>query len=155
MKIYILESEMLVPASVRDTFEFFQDPGNLARVTPPEVGFRILTPGKIEMRKGLEIDYEIRLAGIPVSWRSVITEFEPPFFFVDEQVRGPYRFWRHHHSFRPNADGTVIGDRVEYAMPFGWFGQIAHWIAVRHQLQQIFDYRRRVLTDVMRTVTKV
>ena len=138
MKIYVLECEMLAPVSVREAFEFLQDPHNLARIMPPTVHFRITNLDRIEMRKGAEIEYEIRWAGIPIAGKRIITEYEPPFFFVDEQVRGPYRYWRHRYSFRPSEGGTVVGDRVEYALPFGWLGRIAHRVAVRKQLRTDF-----------------
>jgi ligand-binding SRPBCC domain-containing protein len=150
MKIYSLECEMPAPVSVREAFEFFQDPHNLSRITPPSLDFRIVTPDPIEMRKGAEIDYRIRLAGIPVNWKTVITEYEPPFFFVDEQARGPYRYWRHRHSFHPTEGGTVVGDRVEYALPFGWLGRVVHRLAVRRELHRIFAYRQEALTELLR-----
>jgi ligand-binding SRPBCC domain-containing protein len=150
MKLYVLECEMLAPVAVREAFEIFEDPRNLAKITPPWLNFRIVTPGRIEMRKGAEIDYEIRWAGIRIQWKSLIAEYEPPFFFVDEQVRGPYRHWRHRHTFRPTVGGTVVGDRVEYALPFGWIGRTAHRLAVRRQLRQIFAYRQEVLAEMMR-----
>ena len=150
MKVYTLECEMLAPVSVRQAFEIFEDPRNLARITPPWLNFRIVTPGRIQMRKGAEIDYQIRWAGISLSWKTIITEYEPPFFFVDEQAGGPYRYWRHHHSFRPTQNGTLVGDRVEYALPLGWLGRMAHTLAVRRQLKQIFDYRQKTLMEMMR-----
>jgi ligand-binding SRPBCC domain-containing protein len=153
MKLHVLECEMLAPVSVRDAFEIFEDPRNLAKITPPWLNFRIVTPGPIEMRKGAEIDYEIRWAGIPIKWRSLISEYEPPFFFVDEQVRGPYGHWRHRHTFHPTEGGTVVADRVEYALPFGWIGGIVHALTVRRQLRQIFAYRQKVLSEMMRSTS--
>ena len=150
MKLYTLECEMLVAVSVREAFEFFEDPRNLSRLTPPWLDFRITTPGKIEMRQGLRIDYRIRWAGIPLSWQSLISEYEPPFFFVDEQARGPYRCWRHRHTFRPTEGGTMVGDRVEYALPFGWLGRLIHRLVVERQLQRIFAYRQHALAELLR-----
>lgn len=146
MRIYVLEREMLAPVSLQEAFRVFENPHNLARITPPWLAFRILT-GRIAMRPGLRIDYEIRWLGIPLRWKTLISEYEPPFFFVDEQTSGPYRFWRHRHTFRPTAEGTVVGDRVEYALPFGWIGRIAHRLVVRRQLERIFDYRHRALAQ--------
>jgi ligand-binding SRPBCC domain-containing protein len=150
MKVYTLECEMLAPVAVRDAFEIFQDPYNLARITPAWLDFRITSDERVEVRKGAEITYRIRWAGIPLSWKTVITEYEPPFFFVDEQARGPYRLWRHRHTFRPTEGGTIVGDRVEYALPLGWLGRIVHRLIVRRQLQRIFAYRRQALTELLR-----
>jgi ligand-binding SRPBCC domain-containing protein len=152
MKLHILECEMSAPLSVREAFEIFEDPHNLAKITPPWLHFRIVSEGNVEVRRGAEITYQIRWAGIPLSWKTVITEYEPPFFFVDEQSRGPYRYWRHRHSFRPTEGGTVVGDRVEYALPFGWLGRIVHALFVRRQLRQIFAYRQQALAELMRGV---
>ncbi len=150
MKIYTLECEMLAPVAVRDAFEIFQDPYNLARITPAWLNFRITSPGRVEIRRGAEITYRIRWAGMPLSWKTIITEYEPPFFFVDEQARGPYKLWRHRHTFRPTEGGTIVGDRVEYALPLGWLGRAVHWLVVRRQLRRIFAYRREALLELMR-----
>jgi ligand-binding SRPBCC domain-containing protein len=153
MKVYTLESEMLAPVSVQEAFEIFEDPYNLARITPSWLHFRITSKEKVEIRKGAEINYSIRWAGIPLSWKTIVTEYEPPFFFVDEQARGPYRYWRHRHTFRPSEGGTVVGDRVEYALPFGWLGRIVHRLMVGRQLRRIFAYRREALLEWMRGAT--
>jgi uncharacterized protein len=149
MKLYTLECEMLAPVAVREAFEIFEDPYNLAKITPPSLHFRITSKEKVEIRKGAEISYRLRVAGVPVAWTSVITEYEPPFFFVDEQARGPYRFWRHRHSFRPTEGGTIVGDRVEYALPLGWLGRIVNRLFVRRQLRRIFAYRQQALAGLM------
>lgn len=149
MILYKLECEMTVPIGLQETFSVFENPHNLARITPAGLGFRITSGERITMRRGAEITYSIRWAGIPLSWTSVITEYEPPFHFVDEQTRGPYRFWRHRHSFRPSPAGTVVSDCVEYALPFGLLGRLAHGLIVGRQLRQIFEYRQRALAELM------
>ena len=152
MKLHTLECEMSAPVSVREAFEIFEDPHNLAKIMPPWLNFRISSEGKVAMRRGAEITYGIRWARIPLSWKTVITEYEPPFFFVDEQASGPYRYWRHWHSFRPSEGGTIVGDRVEYALPFGWLGRIADALFVRRRLRQIFAYRQHALAELLRGV---
>jgi len=148
MQIYRLERSMPVPVALQDAFEFFKDPQNLARITPPWLNFRITSPGPISMRQGTEIAYQIRWLGLPLKWKSVITEYEPPFFFVDEQASGPYALWRHRHEFKPSEYGALVSDHVEYALPFGLIGRLAHRIAVRRQLQEIFDYRQQALAGI-------
>jgi ligand-binding SRPBCC domain-containing protein len=146
---YRLECSMPVPVALGEAFAFFEDPGNLARITPPWLNFRITSPGPVQMRQGAEIAYQIRWLGIPVNWKTVIAEYEPPFFFVDEQASGPYARWRHRHEFKPAEDGAIVYDRVEYALPFGPLGRLAHSLVVRRQLLEIFDYRRKALAGIL------
>ncbi len=144
---FVLSRIQSVPRPLEEVFSFFSDPGNLSRITPPWLGFRMLTPSQ-EMRQGLRIDYRIRPLGIPQRWRSEITLWEPPHRFVDEQVRGPYRSWRHLHEFHTAPGGTEIHDTVRYALPLGAFGRVAHALVVRRQLESIFAYRERIIGDV-------
>jgi ligand-binding SRPBCC domain-containing protein len=150
---YVLESTMAAPISIRDAFAVFENPHNLARITPPWLGFEITSPGSIEMRVGAEITYRIRWLGIPLRWKTLISAYEPPFYFVDEQTAGPYKLWRHHHRFAPGAAGATVFDRVEYELPLGWLGRLAHWLIVRRQLEGIFAYRRRALAALFRETT--
>lgn len=149
MRVYELHSEMEVPKSVKETFEFFEDPANLSRITPPWLNFVIRTPGPVEMKAGAEIDYTIRWFGLPMAWKTIITEYEPPFHFVDTQERGPYRLWVHRHTFHPAEGGTLVGDHVRYALPFGPLGRLAHAAMVRRQLREIFAYRQKALAEIL------
>lgn len=126
-------------------FAFFEDPKNLAKITPPWLNFRIVDPERITMRKGAEIDYLIRWMGLRMKWKTLITEYDPPHRFVDEQTKGPYSYWHHEHTFEDTAGGVLIRDRVDYRLPFWVLGDIAHALVVRRQLEQIFDYREEVI----------
>ncbi|MBX3390279.1 MAG: SRPBCC family protein [Phycisphaeraceae bacterium] len=115
--IFILEISQELPLPLDSVFPFFAAPENLEAITPPWLNFRILTPRPIQMKQGARIDYSIRLRGIPLRWRTEITLFEPPHRFVDLQVRGPYSFWEHTHTFAATSTGTRIMDRVCYLPP--------------------------------------
>lgn len=142
MTIHTLVREQEIPAPPEEIFAFFSKPENLAVITPPDLGFRILTPPPIPMREGALIDYTIRLAGIPVRWTTLITACDHGRSFVDEQLRGPYASWRHLHEFRPApGGGTMMRDEVRYALPLGILGGIVHALAVKGRLKKIFDYR--------------
>ena len=148
MKTYRLESSISVPVSLREAFALFETPGNLVRLTPPEFHLRVISGEDAKLRKGAEFRLQIRRMGVPLTWKARIAEYEPPFFFVDEQTSGPFAQWRHRHEFRPTEYGAMISDRVEYALPFGPFGRLVHRLFVRRQLEELFDYRRRALAEV-------
>lgn len=142
MRTYVLERSLVIARPRDEVFPFFADAHNLQRLTPPFLRFRILTPGTIEMKPGARIDYEIRLRGIPIRWRTVIDAWEPPHRFVDRQVRGPYRKWIHEHRFEEVAGGTRCSDRIEYAVPGGpLIERLVNRLVVGPDVARIFDFR--------------
>jgi len=130
-----------LPASRDAVFRFFADARNLERLTPPWLHFRILTPGTIEIRTGTRIDYRIRLHGIPLRWQSMISGWDPPRQFVDEQISGPYRRWVHTHTFAEERGGTRVNDAVEFEVLASW---ATGWLVMR-DLRKIFAYRQETL----------
>jgi len=142
---YHLSRSLVVPRPLDEVFAFFGDARNLERLTPAFLNFTILTPQPIEMRPGALIDYRISLRGLPLTWTSEITEWHPPFAFVDQQRRGPYRKWIHRHTFTEVPGGTRVSDDVEYEV-LG--GALIHALFVKRDLQTIFNYRLAVLNDL-------
>ena len=139
----VLERTQRIPRPRAEVFRFFEDASNLERITPPFLRFAILTEQPIVMREGALIDYSIALFALPLRWRTRIESYEAPERFVDCQIRGPYRSWRHSHELFPNGpDATIMVDRVEYEMPLGPLGSFAKVIFVKRTLDRIFDYRR-------------
>lgn len=137
-----LDRSLWVPRPLSSVFPFFADAKNLEQLTPDWLRFQILSPLPIEMRVGALIDYRIRLYKIPMRWRTLISAWEPPYRFVDEQIRGPYSLWWHEHTFVEQDGGTLLEDHVRYRAPLGF---IAHPLMVNRQLQRIFDYRTEVI----------
>lgn len=145
MSVYTLSRRQLIERPLDEVFAFFENPENLARITPGSVGFRILTPLPIVMKAGAVIDYTIKVFGIRRYWTTLITDYAPPHRFVDVQLRGPYTFWHHTHTFEATERGTLMRDEVRYVLPFGVIGRLVHALLVKRQLQKIFDYRGAVI----------
>lgn len=149
MKTYQLIRRQEIKKPQDEVFRFFESPDNLERITPIDVGFQLLTPSPIVMQTGTVLDYIVRLLGIPVRWTSLISHYDPPHRFSDVALRGPYRFWHHTHTFEKTTQGTLMTDVVKYSLPFGFLGNIVHSLWVRHQLECIFDYRARIIGQIL------
>lgn len=151
MRLFELQREQWVPRPRDRLFRFFAQPENLGLITPPELGFRLLTPSPVNMSQGRLIDYSIRVMGLPVRWRTLISSYVPPERFVDEQLLGPHSFWHHEHRFESKDGGTLLTDRIRYALPLAARGPLEgalHSLYIRPALERIFDYRREVFANL-------
>ena len=142
---YRLHAKIRVDLPIEEVFGFFSDASQLGRITPDWLNFKILTPMPVELRQGALLDYKIRLHQIPIKWRTEIAVWEPPFRFVDQQLKGPYKLWYHEHIFE-EADGrTIVSDNVHY-IPRG--GSLIHKWMVKPDLEKIFRFRHDRLTEI-------
>lgn len=148
MKIHRLETQLWLPRSRQQVFAFFAEPRNLERLTPAWLHFEFMTSVEGEVGQGTLLDYRLRLHGIPLRWQSEIAVWEPPDRFVDRQTKGPYSMWVHEHTFDERDGGTLVGDRVDYAVPGG---RIVQKFFVAPDLQRIFRYRRHVLEGIFKS----
>jgi ligand-binding SRPBCC domain-containing protein len=148
-RTHVLETTQFVQRPRDDVFAFFADPENLEAITPGALRFEIVTPQPIAMRVGALIEYRLRLLGVGFSWLTRIEVFEPGRRFVDVQVQGPYRSWRHTHEFADAPGGTLVRDRVEYELPLGPLGELAHALFVRGRLKRIFAFRRQRIAELL------
>ena len=150
MAEYTYECEIELPRPREEVFPFFAKAENLETITPPELGFRILTPLPIEMGEGTLIDYQISLHGIPMKWRTEITHWDPPYEFEDTQLSGPYKQWIHRHTFIDTGRGTTLmKDVVRYRLPFEPLGDVMQWV-IHRQVTGIFDHRQRTISSVFK-----
>ena len=145
MKLYTLESNQFINKPIEEIFQFFSKPENLSVITPAKLGFKILSPNPIKMEVGRLIDYNIYLMGIPIHWRTLITDYEPPNMFVDQQIKGPYAMWHHTHTFHKVKGGVEIKDRVVYSIPFGFLGRLLNYLWIKRDLNNIFLHRKKVI----------
>ncbi len=146
MPVHTLERQQTIRASLPTAWGFFSNPRNLEKITPPSLGFQILSQLPEKMYPGMMIRYRVSpLLGIPLIWVTEITHVDEGRFFVDEQRVGPYRMWHHEHHFRDLGDGRIeMLDRVTYQLPFGWLSELVHSLVVKPQLAEIFSYREKV-----------
>lgn len=140
-----LERTQTVGGTLAEVFAFFKDHRNLEAITPPWMGFRILGATDEEVGPGTRIRYRIRVNGIPMGWESLIAEYREGQMFADEMLTGPYRRWYHQHRFREVEGGIEITDQVDYELPLGALGRLAHWLFVRRQLDAIFAHRQAAM----------
>lgn len=148
MTIHQLEQTQILPITKEEAWEFFSSPANLDAITPPDLGFRIITKLPPRMYEGQIIQYRVKLAPmIHVPWVTEIKAVDEGKSFIDEQRFGPYAFWHHRHVFKAVEGGVKMTDTVHYGLPFGPFGTIAHVVYVRRKLEWIFGYRKRILTE--------
>lgn len=142
-----LHAEQWMPRPLDEVFAFFAEPENLGLITPPWLSFRIVSELPVQMRVGALIDYRIKVHGIPMSWRTEITAWEPGVRFVDEQIRGPYKVWHHEHRFTADKDGTLAQDIVHFKAPLG--GLTHAWVA--KDVRRIFEHRQQALSARFQT----
>lgn len=142
MKLHVLERRLEIPITLKEAWDFFSNPANLADITPPRLGFRMTSEAPGRIYTGLILTYTVSpFFGMPVDWVTEITYVKEPEFFVDDQRRGPYKLWHHEHMFKETGGGVEVHDLVHYALPLGPLGDIVHELVVKRQLKEIFDYR--------------
>lgn len=150
MKKYILERRTVLKTSIDKAWDFFSNPANLSAITPRDMKFTIVTqnlPSKVY--SGLKIQYLVQpLLGIGMKWTSIIKAVNEPYYFADDQERGPYSMWHHEHSFEAAGDEVVMKDKVTYALPYGVVGRLVHFLVVQKKLQGIFNFREEAIRKI-------
>lgn len=141
-----LESAQFVTRPIEDVYPFFSTPHNLERITPPMLSFKIEKSSTgSEIGEGTIIDYRLKVHGLPMKWKTRITDWNMPHQFADNQESGPYAIWYHTHSFYPVKGGTLMTDLVRYRLPFGLLGDVFGLPLVKRDVRSIFSYRRQVI----------
>lgn len=149
LSVHLFRTELLIERPREEVFDFFSRASNLERITPPFLQFHVRTPEPIEMRKGALIDYTLRIHGVPALWRTEIVEWSPPYRFIDQQLKGPYKLWHHTHTFTEQPGGTRMVDEVRYEVPLGPLGDIVHALFVRKDVTNIFRHRNSSIPQLL------
>ncbi|MCF8330062.1 MAG: SRPBCC family protein [Crocinitomicaceae bacterium] len=140
--MYQLKRSQIVKADIKTCWEFFSSPTNLAKITPPSMGFIVRTEVPAKMYEGLMIEYTIKpLLGIPLRWVTEIKTVQDEVFFIDEQRIGPYKIWHHEHHFKVVEGGVEMNDIVSYVLPLGIIGRAMHALFIKNKIKEIFTYR--------------
>ena len=139
-------TEHVIEKPQEEVFSFFSNAYNLTKISPPWLSFEVLNPPPITMDVGTRIDYQLKLHGIPMHVQCEITSWHPPYAFVDEQRKGPYRGWVHTHTFGETDTGTIIGDKIEYAV-LG--GDLVNRLFIRRYIEKIFEFRTKKLQELL------
>jgi ligand-binding SRPBCC domain-containing protein len=137
------KTEQQIDKPIDEVFSFFAKVENLERITPAWLNFKIITPLPVEMRSGTKIDYQIKLYGVPLNWKTEITRWDPPSLFIDTQLKGPYSAWIHEHRFAEQDGKTIMHDTVDYDIPAGFLTPLINKFFIEKQINAIFAYRRR------------
>jgi len=150
-KYHKFYNKQFLPIDLNLAWEFFSSPTNLSKITPSYMDFQITSELPDKMYEGMIITYTVKpIAGIPVNWATEISHIRKPYFFIDTQLSGPYKLWHHQHLFKEVKDGIEMEDIVHYKLPFGLLGNIANFLFVKKQLEGIFSYRKKILTEIFK-----
>ena len=146
MKLYQIKTQQKLPISIEKAWDFFSNPKNLKKITPEEMSFEIISGAEKSIYPGQIIQYNVSpIFGIKLRWVTEITHVIDNKYFVDEQRFGPYSLWHHKHFFKEIKGGILMEDVVDYKIPLGWLGQLAHFIFVKNRLKKIFKFRENKL----------
>ena len=154
MKVHSLSQEQTIPIPINQAWEFFSSPRNLEAMTPPEMGFRIVSLPSEILYEGEIIEYSVKvLPGVWIPWVSEIKALRKGESFVDDQISGPFKFWHNRHSFEETSGGTIVKDLIHYSVGFSIFGEVARALVVKNQLAKMFEHRRLILDEKFGKVT--
>jgi ligand-binding SRPBCC domain-containing protein len=148
VKTYLLKTELAIPISLDEAWDFFSSPLNLAKITPKEMSFVVTSDYTAETKiyAGMIITYKIApVLGIKMNWMTEITHVKEGEYFVDEERFGPFALWHHQHHFKAIKGGVLMNDILYYAIPLGFIGRLCNAVLVGKQIKQIFEYREKAI----------
>jgi ligand-binding SRPBCC domain-containing protein len=140
---HIVERRLLIGRGRPEVFAFLADPHRASRLLPPWLRVQLLTDSAVPVGAGTVLDFRVACLGLSFAWRAFVREFDPPFRFLDVQLRGPFARWEHRHRFLAVGDATLMEDRLVYRLPLGVAGRAAHAVVVARLMAAAWRYRTR------------
>ena len=152
--LYTLYAKQIVDKEIDFLWDFFSKPSNLNKLTPEDVEFKIISGKSDDFYAGKIISYKIKpFKLVTLNWITEISQVKEGFYFIDNQISGPYKMWHHEHHFKSNNDGTTeIIDKVKYKVPFYILGRISHKIFIKRKLIKIFNFRQKKINELFNNV---
>ena len=143
------KTKQILDTNLDDAWIFLSNPKNLKKITPPYMGFNIISGDDKSMYPGQIIEYILTpILNIPFKWVTEITHVKKGEYFVDEQRFGPYNFWHHKHFIRKTENGIEMEDIVDYKLPFSIIGKLIHYLYLERKVNEIFSFRRKKLDEI-------
>ena len=146
-KYFRFRQYQFVAKPIEEVFKFFAEAKNLERITPSQLSFKIDSQSTEEIQEGTNFVYRLKIHGVPAKWKTNITNWNPPYEFVDWQQKGPYRVWYHNHLFVETESGTLLIDEVKFVLPFRWISNILVSWFIKLDVKSIFKYRYEYIRD--------
>jgi len=152
--MYQLRKKQKIPISVDKAWEFFSNPENLGLITPTSMKFKILSRSDAgDMYPGMIITYRLSpLFKMQVKWTTEITQVKEKVYFIDNQIKGPYKIWHHEHRFKSINQGIEMEDILYYNLSWGIFGRFAHQSFIRQKVHEIFNFRAKKIKELFGTI---
>ncbi|MEE4197088.1 MAG: SRPBCC family protein [Bacteroidales bacterium] len=152
--MYQIRKKQKIPVSIDKAWTFFSNPANLGLITPPHMNFKILSRSDAgDMYPGMIISYRISpLFNTRIQWATEITQVKEKEYFIDNQIKGPYKIWHHEHRFRQIPNGIEMEDILYYELPLGWLGKIVHHLMIRKRVTDIFNFREQKIKELFGTL---
>jgi ligand-binding SRPBCC domain-containing protein len=133
-------------------FDFFRRPANLVAVAPPELSVQLLeAPDRLET--GARTTVQIRRWGISQRIVTEVVELVENSRIVEEQLQGPFRFWRHEGQFAELDSETEVTDEITFEPPGGMLGFVLTTSRITEDLSGVFAGRVERVNEFLRQLS--
>jgi len=148
--MYQIKRIQNIPIDLKKAWDFFSQPDNLKLITPDYLNFRILSKSDAgEMYPGMIITYTLSpLFHISINWATEISQVKEYKYFIDNQIKGPYKIWHHEHHFKETEQGVEMRDILYYEIPYGFLGRFLHKLIIGKKVNEIFNYREQKIKEL-------